>query len=162
MCVCVWVLLRLQHCIGGVVSHAAHSAQHIAASHCHTHYVSIFIIGLTQVCTVSADGHEYNGTISWTKNGEPCNPWSTITGIPFQLDGSEANFCRNPTRSPSGPWCYSGGFKNHISHKRLCDVPKCSKTKMLYSYINMYIHISTGIMYQTMVKVDSLENKQKA
>merc|ERR1712215_256037 len=65
-------------------------------------------------CLVSEDGASYNGTLSTTESGNPCEPWNGRNGL-------SDNYCRNPD-GDSRVWC----FTNPIGSWEYCDVKMCS------------------------------------
>lgn len=72
----------------------------------------------------SGDGSGYRGEIAETVSGKRCSPWNQrreITmNIPELLGGH--NFCRNPGRVATKPWCYTG---NNVTEA--CNIPECCK-----------------------------------
>ncbi|XP_061166015.1 uncharacterized protein LOC133174938 [Saccostrea echinata] len=57
-------------------------------------------------------GENYRGNVNFTKDFEPCLPWSEVQHCPHSTfnshdldDGLDSNFCRNPGDGTS-PWCY--------------------------------------------------------
>jgi len=58
-------------------------------------------------------GQSYNGTVSVTESGASCIPWGTM------LPGA-GTYCRNPGRTTSRPWCYTGNTT--WEH---CSIPVC-------------------------------------
>ncbi|KAF6734885.1 Prothrombin [Oryzias melastigma] len=81
---------------------------------------------------VSGIGHNYNGNINITKSGRVCQHWSHSFPHPIfrEFNASEPgsilqeNFCRNPDKSPEGPWCFT---KDPAVQKETCLVPKCGE-----------------------------------
>ncbi|KAJ8925711.1 hypothetical protein NQ315_009558 [Exocentrus adspersus] len=85
-------------------------------------------------CKLSHLGLEYHGTVSKSESGVRCQSWSSdqphkirenIKDITF-TDGSKKNaknYCRNPTKDPSGPWCYT---MNHDLQFESCALSLCS------------------------------------
>ena len=75
-------------------------------------------------------GADYNGKISITRDGVKCKPWTEFTTSRYMVssnfpDGSfdaAKNYCRNPDRDASGPWCNTGTGKGDWGY---CDVPLC-------------------------------------
>lgn len=67
----------------------------------------------------------YNGTVSMTENGIPCQRWDSQ--IPHKHDPHmspkdvDNNFCRNPDNSER-PWCYTTNPKFRFEY---CRVLKC-------------------------------------
>ena len=62
-------------------------------------------------------GAGYMGWRATTRRGESCKRWD---GLGF-ADLTGHNYCRNPTRSGGGPWCY----KDTSPGWDYCDIPKC-------------------------------------
>ncbi|XP_048761811.2 uncharacterized protein LOC125670607 [Ostrea edulis] len=57
-------------------------------------------------------GEDYRGSVNFTKNFEPCLPWSEVQHCPHSAfnshdldDSLDGNFCRNPGDG-TAPWCY--------------------------------------------------------
>ena len=96
-------------------------------------------------CKLTPEGREYRGNISSTR----CQAWSSQT--PNQHDMTDPdqfpdntleeaqNFCRNPSRHESGPWCFDN---THAPLMLMCDVPFCDSinTRMIY-FVTRSIHI---------------------
>lgn len=71
------------------------------------------------LCKVSHLGVEYRGSIAKTESGVRCQKWETDTPVhqvnedyvdskfPELSRRRANNFCRNPSRDPKGPWCYT-------------------------------------------------------
>ena len=65
-------------------------------------------------CYTRQKGTDYRGTVSHTKSGKQCQAWSetsptthTMSTRNFPTAGLGGhNFCRNPDRSETTPWCY--------------------------------------------------------
>ena len=95
------------------------------------------------------EGHKYNGNISVTSHGEPCQHWAaqtphthSWTGGPrfpyFSIEDAE-NFCRYPDEDVkyfTAPWCYTTDPDRRWEY---CNVPICepANTSMLKFVICM-------------------------
>ena len=89
-------------------------------------------------------GNEYRGTLSKTKSGHTCQPWSsqsphTHTRTPrnYPNAGLVSNFCRNPGDISGGPWCYTTSTNKRWEY---CDVKMCGKhsiSNLLVTLINL-------------------------
>ncbi|XP_066257101.1 uncharacterized protein [Euwallacea similis] len=88
---------------------------------------------LTQ-CKVSLLGVEYLGNIASTESNVRCQTWNSnnphkvdpnLTDDKFPLSSKEdsKNYCRNPDRKLTGPWCYT---MNEDLIDDNCAVPLCS------------------------------------
>ncbi|XP_044265654.1 uncharacterized protein LOC123011979 [Tribolium madens] len=86
------------------------------------------------MCKLSHLGLEYLGDISKTESWVRCQSWSSDLphhipeGIvdaqfPEQSRKRAKNFCRNPTKDPDGPWCYT---MNLDLKYETCGIPLCS------------------------------------
>ena len=103
-------------------------------------------------CMWSPDGKEYSGRTDETCGGVRCVPWyRTIHKLKKTLnigdddeEGildkfpdhslSEAhNYCRNPTKRPCGPWCYTSLVDNSWG---TCCVPDCTAANKGIIYLN--------------------------
>lgn len=86
------------------------------------------------ICKLSHLGLEYLGTVSNSESGVRCQSWSSnqphkiradIKDIQFP-DGSKKkakSYCRNPTKSSTGPWCYTMSYDLQFD---TCGLPLCS------------------------------------
>ena len=104
-------------------------------------------------CTWSTSGREYSGRIDMTVSGQKCVNWSRSfhksDAFGFQYKGrwiykhdllsmfpdhsldEAANYCRNPTRDPCGPWCYTSYADNS---REYCNIPECSNSNKAGQY----------------------------
>ena len=79
-----------------------------------------------------ADGSSYQGNISVTSSGIPCQSWTTqcphrhtmVTTYP-ELKYAR-NYCRNPRGSGQRPWCFTS---DSVKRWEYCDIPNCSSGK---------------------------------
>uniref|UniRef100_A0AAY4CNN3 Prothrombin n=1 Tax=Denticeps clupeoides TaxID=299321 RepID=A0AAY4CNN3_9TELE len=75
-------------------------------------------------------GVNYKGDVSVTSTGKICQYWTSnfphkITEFNVSLETSlEENHCRNPDKSPSGPWCFT---RDPAVRRERCNVPKCGE-----------------------------------
>ena len=80
----------------------------------------------------SDNGHGYQGNISTTSDGTPCQAWGSDSP-----DLAE-NYCRNPAQVGMRPWCFTdveGGVWGY------CDISECSAIGK-YEVLNCFgIHI---------------------
>jgi len=86
-------------------------------------------------CRRTAEGLGYIGTRSYTVSGRQCQRWDEQIPHPHNYttlhdkrfpegDIREArNFCRNPDKKTSGPWCYTTDPEKEWE---TCQVPICS------------------------------------
>ncbi|RZC37630.1 tyrosine-protein kinase hopscotch [Asbolus verrucosus] len=85
-------------------------------------------------CKVSHLGLEYHGDIGKTESWVRCQSWSsnnphpisnTIVDVMFPEYSKKRarNYCRNPTKDPDGPWCYT---MNLDLKYETCGIPLCS------------------------------------
>lgn len=85
-------------------------------------------------CKLSHLGLEYLGDIAKSESWVRCQSWSSnmphhipegIVDAQFpELSRKKAkNYCRNPTRDPNGPWCYT---MNLDLKYETCGIPLCS------------------------------------
>ncbi|XP_041834346.1 prothrombin isoform X2 [Melanotaenia boesemani] len=93
-------------------------------------------IGIVRECIegqcVSGHGVNYEGDVNITQSGRVCQHWRHRFPHPIyrEYNASEPgsilqeNFCRNPDKSPNGPWCFT---KDPTVQKETCRVPKCGK-----------------------------------
>ncbi|XP_062845539.1 prothrombin [Trichomycterus rosablanca] len=74
-------------------------------------------------------GEGYNGNVSITMSGRSCQFWkSNFPHKIVEFNTTELklpeNFCRNPDKSPSGPWCFTS---DPTVRREKCAVPKCGE-----------------------------------
>eukprot|EP00057_Strongylocentrotus_purpuratus_P015706 XP_011670180.1 PREDICTED: macrophage mannose receptor 1-like [Strongylocentrotus purpuratus] len=79
------------------------------------------------------DGYLYRGKVAQTQNGSNCLAWASLDDSAyyrpgnFPEEGLEGNYCRNPSGSGSGPWCYY--HKDTFWYtSSSCGIPKCQTT----------------------------------
>ena len=84
------------------------------------------------VCRMTWDGYDYDGDDNTTADGNLCVPWSdsrisslNISYVEDQKDMTH-NFCRNPTRTGSEPWCFVESDNDTIIQED-CSIPKCGE-----------------------------------
>ncbi|XP_066512313.1 prothrombin-like [Hoplias malabaricus] len=75
-------------------------------------------------------GQGYTGNVSTTVSGRRCQYWKSkfphkITEVNVTELKLPENFCRNPDKSPSGPWCFTS---DPTVRREKCTVPKCGET----------------------------------
>ncbi|XP_050296163.1 uncharacterized protein LOC126736018 isoform X3 [Anthonomus grandis grandis] len=85
-------------------------------------------------CKLSHLGLEYTGNIGKTESNVRCQSWTSnqphkVSGdytdqmFPFGSKKASKNYCRNPDRKPTGPWCYT---MNSDLIDETCAIPLCS------------------------------------
>ncbi|EZA48990.1 Hepatocyte growth factor-like protein, partial [Ooceraea biroi] len=104
------------------------------------HYPDSFLVDNTSTidlfkCKLSQLGAEYRGFAVTTVGGFRCQSWSAEQPLhKINVDISDSdfpeksmklakNYCRNPTRDPRGPWCYT--LEPTVTDDE-CDVPLCN------------------------------------
>ncbi|KAM9493486.1 prothrombin [Clarias gariepinus] len=75
-------------------------------------------------------GEHYNGNMNVTMSGKSCQYWKSnfphkITEVNATILDLPENFCRNPDKRPTGPWCYTS---DPTVRTEKCAVPKCGET----------------------------------
>ncbi|NXN07950.1 THRB protein, partial [Indicator maculatus] len=85
---------------------------------------------LTGNCALGL-GHNYRGTISYTKSGIECQVWTSkyphipkfnATIYPNLIE----NYCRNPDNNTRGPWCYT---RDPTVEREECPIPVCGQER---------------------------------
>ena len=81
-------------------------------------------------CKETGHGWEYTGKRSVTKTGKTCLRWDDISRddpryssddlYPDNTTADAANYCRNPDRRPTGPWCFIDK-----TNSETCGIPFC-------------------------------------
>ena len=87
------------------------------------------MLHLDRTCYDPANkGFTYNGTISITESGLPCQKWNSQEPHPHPLTPvlrpylDKHNYCRNPEGRGERPWCYTTDREVRWEY---CDVPTC-------------------------------------
>lgn len=102
--------------------------------------ISIIQLSLTQpnlnysTCKTSLKGLEYVGQIYKSASGRLCQRWHaqkpihqvqggiSSANFPEQNILKASNYCRNPSQTENGPWCYTVGANESES----CNIPFCT------------------------------------
>ena len=87
-------------------------------------------------CKQSPMGSDYRGTVSVTRNGLPCQAWTSQIPhahnfmshkmFPDTRVEDARNYCRNPESGMAntiGPWCFTS---DPDVRYQFCDIPRCS------------------------------------
>ncbi|XP_007980545.3 hepatocyte growth factor isoform X2 [Chlorocebus sabaeus] len=101
-------------------------------------------------------GRSYKGTVSITKSGIKCQPWSSMiphehSFLPSSYRGKDLqeNYCRNPRGEEGGPWCFTS---NPEVRYEVCDIPQCSEVECMTcngeSYRGLMDHTESGKICQ--------------
>ncbi|XP_074658222.1 apolipoprotein(a)-like isoform X2 [Tubulanus polymorphus] len=88
-------------------------------------------------CKKTADGLDYKGVQSKTKSGKSCQLWlanyphaknlhKMYNNFPEKSLKLAENYCRNPDKSSTGPWCYT---MDSTTEKETCGIPDCPECK---------------------------------
>ena len=94
------------------------------------------------------NGISYNGTISQTRDGIPCQAWDTqqphshpITSVQYPELINSNNYCRNPGNLQERPWCYT--THNDIVWD-YCEIKHCSSLLLLLGDVTTVIVSSSS------------------
>lgn len=114
----------------GTYCHAISLNHGITKTYCHIR------ICKSAECRLAGTGNDYIGKLNVTRSNRKCQKWTTNAPHqvnPKYLNGSlfadqdpikAENFCRDPNRNISGPWCYTTDQKVPYD---LCYVRDCDK-----------------------------------
>uniref|UniRef100_K1QJ11 Plasminogen n=1 Tax=Magallana gigas TaxID=29159 RepID=K1QJ11_MAGGI len=97
-------------------------------------------------CKITKTGSEYRGKQNRTRGGIPCQRWDTNTphkpdpdiGFPGATLSAQENFCRNPNKFKSAPWCYT---VDPNVRWQTCDIPLCFNGKNAQYLVEMSFKI---------------------
>uniref|UniRef100_A0A4W4FL50 Prothrombin n=2 Tax=Electrophorus electricus TaxID=8005 RepID=A0A4W4FL50_ELEEL len=92
-------------------------------------------VGKVRTCVERKDlcyhgiGEDYSGNVSITISGKQCQYWKSnfphkITEFNTTVLKLPKNFCRNPDKSPNGPWCFT---RDPTVRREKCWVAKCGQ-----------------------------------
>ncbi|KAK3930168.1 Plasminogen [Frankliniella fusca] len=85
-------------------------------------------------CRLAGTANDYMGARNVSRAGRACEPWA-VAAPPSLSNGSlypeqdvkeASNFCRNPSRSVAGAWCFTADTTNSTAAD-LCDIRDCAK-----------------------------------
>ena len=95
---------------------------------------SIVLLASPVDCKTDQLGQSYAGSVDVTTTGKTCQRWDETTphkpkkqakdpaNFPEDNIADASNFCRNPDKSPDGPWCYT---MDEDKRWEYCTVPMC-------------------------------------
>ena len=95
-------------------------------------------IDLGNCYNTSTVGKDYFGSVEKTKSGKTCQRWDTNIphktrkqdvidkNFPENSTKDAQNYCRNPSGSDFGPWCYTTDVSTRWE---TCNIPICGKTE---------------------------------
>lgn len=98
-------------------------------------------------CKIAGTGNDYLGKWSLSRSKRQCLFWTEIADPPFNVSSfpdptikDAENFCRNPSRSVAGCWCYTTDPKVPWDS---CLIKDCDKPcKLFVTFTFSMLHIS--------------------
>ena len=92
------------------------------------------------------NGSNYNGDISVTASGIPCQSWAEqcphrhTMSITYPELNDAKNYCRNPQNSGKRPWCFTTDRNKRWEY---CEIPKCIPGQENFDLlpIQIYLHL---------------------
>jgi len=74
----------------------------------------------------TGDGHDYVGLVNMGESGRTCQNWLENGKFDASLKViGNHNYCRNPRKKESKPWCFVVDPSKGKDYKEFCNVPKC-------------------------------------
>ncbi|KAJ8302241.1 hypothetical protein KUTeg_021228, partial [Tegillarca granosa] len=90
-------------------------------------------IPMCETCLKTYIGETYEGSVSVTATNRTCGRWdeNIKPGEQYESLRKQTNYCRNPDKSPGGPWCYVGFNKTEREYCeiKVCEMDNCKITE---------------------------------
>jgi len=106
-------------------------------------FLLLFVVNVLQ-CKLTIFGEEYKGWKNSTKSGTTCQAWKSQTPNKHEYSNlaNYENYCRNPDKTTSGPWCLLAN--DDVKRWEDCNVPLCGN-----SYLKKLIIVTKNKIKET-------------